>query len=282
MINLFNLFGKKFKIFVLGCQRSGTTMLRLILDSHPKIYCYGEINGYSYFEKNFRIKHNKKYNAFQLPIWTELFTEYESIRNYINDEDKILFIFRDAKQTISSMKSLRCYRKDCWFGINDLMLDKNYINYEVIPNINIWMNDKSRSFNKNFGREIKKYEKTEWDALTKAICYWKYKNSAYFKMKKMGLKVLPINYDMVVKNPKEELHKIMNFLEIKYDDNLLSHHIKKHDETLNNNMAMGNTRINRKIDEESLEKWKSNMNEEEIEFIELNSRIMMNKLMKEI
>lgn len=26
-------------IFIVGCQRSGTTMLRLILDSHPRISC---------------------------------------------------------------------------------------------------------------------------------------------------------------------------------------------------------------------------------------------------
>lgn len=284
MINLFKrLFStnnKNFKIFVLGCQRSGTTLLRLILNSHPKIYCYGELKGYSYFEKNFRSQHNKKYEAFQLPIWTELFSEYDCIKEYKQEQDKILFVFRDPKQTISSMKSLYCYRKDCWFGANDLLLDKNYINYEVVPNVNVWMNDDSRSFNKKFSEEIKKYKNTKNETLIKAICYWKYKNLAYFEMKKNNYKILAINYNSLVLDPKKELEKIMKFLEIKYDKNLLYHHKKQHDE-IHNNFGMGQIKSNRQIDIMSINKWKHNIDAEEAEFIDTNTKMLMTKLLEE-
>lgn len=34
------------RFFISGCQRSGTTMLRLILESHPFIQCFDEVAGY--------------------------------------------------------------------------------------------------------------------------------------------------------------------------------------------------------------------------------------------
>ncbi|MBF0635142.1 MAG: sulfotransferase, partial [Nitrospinae bacterium] len=33
------------RFFISGCQRSGTTMLRLALESHPDVHCFDEIIG---------------------------------------------------------------------------------------------------------------------------------------------------------------------------------------------------------------------------------------------
>jgi hypothetical protein len=35
------------RFLITGCQRSGTTLLRLILGSHSKIYCYDEYLAYA-------------------------------------------------------------------------------------------------------------------------------------------------------------------------------------------------------------------------------------------
>lgn len=253
-----NIF-KKNKIFILGCQRSGTTLLRLILDSHKKIHCYGETTGYAYFEKNIKLRHKKKFEAFQLPIWTELFVEYECIRNYRSNNDKILFIFRDPKEVISSMKCLK---------INN----KNYIEYEVSKNIKDWMNDKSRSFKKDFDKEIKD------DPIAKAICYWKYKNNAFFKMKNLNWNIKLINYKNLVENPKNTIEEILKFLNIKWDNNVLHHHKIQHNEVFQNNLTLGNTKADRPIDQISLNKWQKTLSKKEIEIIEEKTKEMKEKL----
>lgn len=252
-----NIF-KKNKVFILGCQRSGTTLLRLILDSHRNIYCYGEINGYKYFENNLKAKHNKQIEGFQLPIWTELFVEYECIKNYKSKKDKILFIFRDPKEVISSMK--------CLF-IND----KNYIEYEVSKNINIWLNDNSRSFKKDFSSEVK-------DDLSKAICYWKYKNTAFLRMKKLNWDIKLINYQHLVEKPKEQIENILKFLNIKWDEKVLQHHKIKHTEVFNNNLTLGNNKANRPIDQKSLIKWQKILSPEDVVRINEKTNELMNEL----
>jgi Sulfotransferase family len=35
------------RFFILGCQRTGTTLMRLVLESHPDVFCYDELKSYA-------------------------------------------------------------------------------------------------------------------------------------------------------------------------------------------------------------------------------------------
>lgn len=211
--------------------------------------------------KNKKIKHRKEIEAFQLPIWTELFSEYECIRKYLEKDDKILFIFRDPKSVISSMKKMQ-RKKD----------HINYIEYEVSKHVKTWLSDESRCFKK-----YKKYLEEDFSLINQAIYYWIYKNECMIKMIEEKLNILPINYDNLVSSPRDEIKKITNFLEIDWDENVLYHHAIKHDEVINN-IAMGNTKANRKIDKASINLWKELLTEEEIIKIEEKTTDLFLKL----
>src|SRR3989442_1785108 len=67
---------KNYRFFILGCQRTGTTLMRLVLECHSKILCFGEVRGYQALTNNERtIPSGKQIVGFKIPRWTEQFGE---------------------------------------------------------------------------------------------------------------------------------------------------------------------------------------------------------------
>ena len=60
------------RFFILGCQRSGTTLLRLILEVHPDVFCYDELKGYAVLQGAIQedLPHARLI-GFKIPRWTE-------------------------------------------------------------------------------------------------------------------------------------------------------------------------------------------------------------------
>lgn len=235
------------RIFIVGCHRSGTTLMRLILDSHPLIYCFEEGRSYrSILEDNY--ENPKKITdilGFKLPNWTEfLLTKHRDL--YKND--LILFMLRDVRGAVASMATLHIPKPD--------NPDNKWINNAVNAVKNKWKEQPERGCSPEFFEEVDRTDNQSEPTLRKAALYWRHKTSRYIEMVKVGWPVLPVYYENLVLHPESCLKVIFNFLEIEWHNDILNHHTKEHSETAGNGYTIGRTLVTRPIDAKSLYKWK--------------------------
>jgi hypothetical protein len=222
------------KFFILGCQRTGTTMLRLIMDSHPDIHCFDEWKGYSaLLHGNYSNTKQAKLLGFKCPDWTELFLESD-IHHKILGQSQILFMLRDVRGCIASMLKLKTGNGNFFNGLQINWPDSPYCPPKQLAII--------RRLNCPEHRL--------------AALYWRTKTYQYVEMVKRGLPVLPVHYEQFVQFPESHLKIICQFLQVPWDDRLLRHYKQPHDESPGGK-AVGNTALNRPIDQSSIMLWKS-------------------------
>ena len=115
-------------------------------------------------------------------------------------------------------------------------------------------------------------------SLFKGICYWNYKNESFFRIKEYGWDIIPVHYNTLVSYPQQELERIFDFLNLRWNKKVLNHHKIKHEEGLQNDMMLGNTNPKRKIDKLSLKKWKVTLDKPSVKLIEENTKFNYEKL----
>jgi len=236
------------RVFILGCHRSGTTLVRLILNSHPDIHCFDEWKSYdSILKDEYPNEKNAVLIGLKAPNWTEWLIESEHYRQYYR-QDPILFMMRDVRDVITSMLKLKT-------GQGPFL--NNALEAVEIK----WPNDPHRKFKMLHWEEYTRICQQDHPNLRKAALFWRYKTSRYLEMVKMGYPVLPVFYEKLVNHPKECLNLVTQFLEIPWHDSLLQHHQKIHDEVFKG-LAVGNTKVDRKIDTTSVKKWQFTAEEE--------------------
>lgn len=229
--------------FIVGCQRSGTTMLGLALDSHPDITIYDEPEAYHRIRANDFIK--RGYIGFKIPMWTHRH-EY-LISRYPNS--KFIYLYRNIKSVVSSMLKLqRSHHK--------------WIEQSCIPEIETFLsvidNKKIRDI---FLSEYNTVN-TNNDYVSLASLFAYIKNYMRNEYRINNVNYIEINYETLVNNPDNILGDIITFLDVKWDDSLLKHHENK------TGIRIGGTDSAREIDTVSVDKWKYQLSSAEIEVID--------------
>ena len=232
------------KFFILGCQRSGTTLMRLVMDSHPDIKCFSEPESYQALENGYESDYT---TGFHVPIWTELFYEYDSIKSHLELGSHqrcrmehmhhellakqvsgwpIVFMYRNIYDVYSSMKNLN-----------------GFIQKEVIEKIEAWKDDPNRCFSK--------YDVDLSNPVLCAAQYFDYKNSSCEILRTFGCDVLPVSYDNFVHSPERHTKAICYWIGIPFHQDMLRHHEVEHSGVSKNGITMGNTDARRPIDTNS-------------------------------
>jgi len=227
--------------YIIGCQRSGTTLLRLILDSHTKISCIDETRAYDLLSDSTKInqilknEQNSGWIGFKIPRFTEQITNQtlydyglSSPISHFYQNEPLIFIVRDCRDTICSMRNLKGQDNTSW------------LNAWGIQILNYWIKQ-SPEFKKKFEIEIQKVQNSKYHDISSAALYWKFKNMSYFTYQNLGLPIIKIHYEELVTNPKPIIQKLIDFLNLKWEDSLMNHHTLNHSEVDVIGITIGST-----------------------------------------
>ncbi len=192
-------------IFIVGMPRSGTSLVEQILSSHQEVFGGGEL---SFLEKEvkkiflrFQNKDGFNENNIQDLILSCRNKYLEKISNYDNSSktftDKAPLNFRFIgfiKYLFPDAKIINCNRNPMDISWSNF---KNYFSNSMPFTNNL----------EDIGHFYKLYE-----------------NLIVFLKKKFPKIIYDIEYSKLVENPKHEIKELLNFCELKWDDNCLKHH----------------------------------------------------------
>ncbi len=208
--NINNDLYKKKLIFIVGLPRSGTTLIHQILSAHSETYGIGEsiiLNVFFFrnlMDENFlkTLKENKKINIKNLvDVSIKLGKNYD----YLN---------------LDKVKIDKAPSNLFWIGFIIALFPNSKI-IHIKRNIK----DNCLSIYKNlFGGN-----RTEWTYDTYNIQkYVKiYREMMIFWKSKFDKKIYEVNYEDLVKNQSVEIKNLLDFCNLKFEENCLQHHKSK-------------------------------------------------------
>ena len=204
-LNIPNIENSRKLIFIVGMPRSGTSLVEQILSSHQEVFGGGEL---PFLEKEVRKFFQKFEKNNQLNI--------EEIHNLVVDCKK-KYLERISNYNNSSKiftdKAPLNFR---FIGfIKYIFPNAKIINCKRDPMDIIWSNFKNYFSNAmpftNDLEDIAQFYKLYEDLMT-------------FFQKKFPEIIYDIEYSELVQNSEIEIKKLLNFCELKWDDNCLNHH----------------------------------------------------------
>lgn len=206
---------------IFGCQRSGTTLLLAILNSHPQITGVDESEfPSSYpFPSAQRLFLNKLLNHYSCFKMLQHSHKVKFLRRYY-PKSKILWPIRNPYSTILSMKKL-VNSQGNW--IERCVLNKIK---RLIP----------------FYKELESIDFSYLSNTELAAIYWVYINRFPSILINNEFDVFIFKYENLLKNPRQQLQQIMQFLELPWSEQLLKFH-----EVNESKILAGGTRTDRPI-----------------------------------
>lgn len=246
--------------FIVGCQRSGTTLLRLILECHGRIQCFDEHLGYRLLRRDdWAAEITADLVGFKAPMLTEQFSDAVfqdyNLEPFPNRHagQPLIFMIRDVRDTVASMVNYRVGRSSTW-------LDR-----WGIPAL-AWKMEHYPEYASQLEPILRRWASSSHARLSQGALCWRYKTNALARYQALGLPVLVLRYEDVVTRPRTELERVCAFLGVDWEEGLLQHASRTHGEVFSNGRTIGLTDPSRPIDATSVRRW-TQFSDEELEVI---------------
>lgn len=257
-------------IIITGCQRSGTTLTSLILDSHPDIKGVDEFDFLPPMIFRYLCEPDPeatRFTAFKLPEYANLLPFIDNLQGR-----RILWCFRNPLDVVWSMVKLNynvgntaipwtIHPRGGWGEIvnNYWALDpKQKIELSIYMNKFWALGEKFKNLS-NPPENLRKVDRLDC-VFIGALC-WRIKNELTSLYKHRNIDFHLVKYDDLVTNPKHTILRMLDYIQIGWRDEVMMHHL------LHKGLSIGNTDNSRAIDQNSLGEGEKNLSQDEQKLI---------------
>jgi len=162
----------------------------------------------------------------------------------------IIFMVRNVLDTITSMKTLE---QD----------GESWIKTWAKRTVDFWC-ETTPNFKSDFKRELKLLDKTKNKDIVAGAIYWKYKTSSFYEYENNGVPIIRIKYEDLVTEKKATIKKVLNFLNLSWENSVLEHEKLSHVETNQSGITVGNNDTRIPINKTSVDRYKKFLTKKEI------------------
>jgi hypothetical protein len=236
-------------IFIVGTQRSGTTLLRLILDSHDRI-AIGHESGFMRAVEATKRLPNYVYGD----GW---------YRRFGIDDDEMNRRLRDFYSSIFDQHA-RLQGKPRW---GEKTPDNIFLIEEIFA---MWPEAQFLCTIRHPGAVVASLARWNWE-FDRGLDYWLSAYAATQRARHLGESSwLQVRYEDLVVAPRVTLARVLEYLNEPWSNDLLLHD-RVQSARGGPEAAEGDTRKDRPIDTESLDTWRSQLSPQQLSRIELTA-----------
>jgi hypothetical protein len=248
------------KFIILGCQRSGTTLLGMALQAHPDIELIEENNPCFHTQyaltKQINLSAVKEYSSTDRKL-----TGFKAPRDSHRTEEivfnvpltRILWISRDIYQVVASMISLRMGTNITWAIA---FAPKEIIKY-------LYTEKSDYKIAELYQWALSQQNTRKKSIALASVCWLTKQRSERKSIARWPELISRVSYSELVSSPKDTLVHLLDFLEIDWHPAVLDH------SSILSGSRPGGSTTTRSIHSDSINKWKNELSGEELKLIDM-------------